>query len=93
MATTETGTKSKSLSRSGKLNTMNKVDGIPNVLCTEINEELGISVRKVTDRMLMGDKCVKTAANHTYLGHKYNMFSKSKKVGLFSPAHGRGFPV
>jgi hypothetical protein len=52
MATAITGTKSKPLSRSGKLNMMNKVDAIPNVPCNEIREELGISVRKVIDRLL-----------------------------------------
>jgi hypothetical protein len=52
MATSRTRVKSKPPSVSEKLNVTNKVDGVPNVSRTKITEELGISVRKFTDKML-----------------------------------------
>ena len=52
MATSKTGTIGKLLSISGKVNVINKVDGIPNVHCTKNAEKLDISVRKGTGRIL-----------------------------------------
>jgi hypothetical protein len=45
MATYRPGIKSKPLSISEKLNIINKVEGVLNVLNTKIAEELGIPVR------------------------------------------------
>lgn len=42
----------KPLSLSRKVNIINKVDGVPNVHCTTIAEELGILTRKGTGRIL-----------------------------------------
>jgi len=52
MATSKTGTIGKLLSLSGKVNVINKVDGIPNVHCTKTVEELDIPMRKGTDKIL-----------------------------------------
>jgi hypothetical protein len=52
LAISKTGTVGKLLSISGKVNILNKVDGIPNVCCTKIAEELDISMRKGIDRIL-----------------------------------------
>jgi hypothetical protein len=52
MATSKTGASGKLLSISGKVNVINKVDGISNVCCTKIAEELDISMRKGTVRIL-----------------------------------------
>jgi hypothetical protein len=51
MATSRMGTKSKTLPISENLNITNKVDGVFSVPRTKIAEELGIPVRKVTDKM------------------------------------------
>jgi hypothetical protein len=54
-----------------KLNVMNKVNGVPNVPCTRITEELDIPVRKVTGKVLgwsyRGESfhLPKTAADYT----------------------------
>lgn len=52
MVTSKTGTVGKPLSLSGKVNTVNKVDGITNVHCTKTAEELDIPMRKRTGRIL-----------------------------------------
>lgn len=52
MATSKTVIIGKPLSISGKVNIINKVDGVPNVHCTTIAEELGILMRKGTGRIL-----------------------------------------
>jgi hypothetical protein len=52
MSTSIMGKSSKPLSILEKLNTINIVDGVLKVPCTKITEEVGISVRKITDKML-----------------------------------------
>ena len=52
MATSKTGTICKLLSISGKVNIINKVDGIPNVHCAKNAQELGIHMRKGTGRIV-----------------------------------------
>jgi hypothetical protein len=52
MATSRMGIKSKPLSISQRPNIMNKFDGVLNVPCTKIAEELDNAIRKVTDKML-----------------------------------------
>jgi len=52
MATSKTDIICKRLSISGKVNIINKVGGSPNVRCTKTAEELDISVRKGTGRIL-----------------------------------------
>lgn len=52
MAASKTDTIGKRLSISGKVNVINKVDGIPHVHCTKIVEELDVPMRKGTGRIL-----------------------------------------
>jgi hypothetical protein len=51
-ATSKVGIKHKTLSKSVKLNIVNKGDGIANVPCFQTAGELGIPLRKVADKML-----------------------------------------
>lgn len=69
------GMKSKWLSRSEKLNVIKQLCSVPNVPHTKIAEELGIPLRKVTDRVVehLGESSekvlIKTAANCTNLAY------------------------
>jgi hypothetical protein len=52
MAVSRLGIKSGPLSISQRPNIINKLDGILNVSCTKIAEELDNPIRKVTDKIL-----------------------------------------
>jgi hypothetical protein len=60
------------------------VGGIPNFPRFQINEDLGIPLRKVTDKMLgwsdTGENVLSTATNYAYLAYTcIKFFKKIKK--------------
>jgi hypothetical protein len=92
MATSKTGIKSKPLSVSEKLNTINKVNGVPNIPRIRTAEEVAIPVRKVTDK-LPGqsdtNENVLRLLKITQIQHTYVISFQE----LFSPTLFRSYPA